>query len=373
MPLKKKVKKPVRSSLSRKYDTKYIGDEPDFTDIDWSKLSEFDRKMKIARALNWYNYMYDPKKDHRPVLNAYAKSIGWKKEKLAYINIVPVEFYSSSTVALIRLSQRGMPLEKREQDKIDAYMKQILIDGKALKAQRDAQSNVIVPTKPKKFDDQDSILYELEYDFEDVIMETGVAPEFNLYDRIKINGTSRKILTHYVQPWIESRIAEVSNYGKEDYGARKYKKILKAYEALLADLERALVQPKRAPKIRMKKATPAVRQVRDLKFQKESSEYKATSVHPEKIVGATDLLVFNTKYRKLIWYNSSGGFEVSGSTLKNVTKGEAKTLRKPEEQLTEFLSTNAKTKLLKSFTAIKSKAADASPRLNENCIILKAL
>jgi hypothetical protein len=373
MPLKKKAK-PVRSSLSRKYDTKYIGDEPDFTDIDWSELSESDRRVKIARALNWYNYMYDAKKDFRPVLNAYAKSIGWKKENLAYINIVPVELYSSSTVALIRLNQRGMPLLASESDKIDAYMKQILIDGKALKAERDVQAKVIAPTKPKKFDDQDQILYELEYDFEDVIMETNDAPEFNLYDRIKILNTSRKVLTNYVQPWIESRIEEASTEeAKSIYGVRKYKKIVKAYEALLADLERALVQPKRAPTIRMKKATPAVRQVRDLKFQKESGEYKATSVHPEKIVGATDLLVFNTKYRKLIWFNSSGGFEVSGSTLKNVTKAEVKTLRKPEEQLTEFLTTNAKTKLLKSFTAIKSKVGNASPRLNESCIILKAL
>lgn len=368
--------KKVKSSLSRKYDTKYIGTEPDFSNVDFLGLSEHDQNIQLAHATNWYNYMYDKKKDFVPILQAYAKVLGWSKDKMSCITALSLEHYASYPVYMIRLSQRGLPLNERQQSLVDEYMKNILVNGKVAIAKRKLDASTPTATKLRKYDDQDDILYDLEYLFEDHIIENkAINEDFNLYERIRANKTSRKILNHYVMPWIESRIAEAKTLeSKEKYGVRFQKKIVKAYESLLSDAERATTQPTRVAPIRIKKKTPAIRQIRDLKYKRESSEYKLVSVNPEKIVGAANLLVFNTKYRKLIWFTATAsGFEISGSTIKNVQSTDGKTLRKPDEQLKLFTRTDAITKLTKAFASINSKGSEASPRLNDNCIILKAI
>jgi len=226
------VRKPkkVKSTLSRKYDTKYIGTEPDFSNVDFLSLSEHDQNIQLAHATNWYNYMYDKKKDFIPILQAYAKTLGWAKEKMSYISAVSLEFYASYPVYMIRLSQRGLPLNERQQSLVDAYMSTILVDGKAAIAKRKSEALKPTATKIRKYDDQDNILYDLEYMFEDHIIENkAINEDFNLYERIRANKTSRKILNHYVVPWVESRIAEAKTpEAKEVYGVRLQKKIIKA-------------------------------------------------------------------------------------------------------------------------------------------------
>lgn len=372
MPLKKKVKKkPASSGLSRKYDTKHVGHEMEFGNIDFNTIANAERNILLHQALAWYAYMYDIKKDFKEPVKSYLLGLGWSKSDVSALNHVRWEFESAGAMKLIRMTQMGWQLNERESTKVDAFVNRL--KGMAQEYRAAAKTPTVEATRVKKFDDQDQLMYDLEYEFEDAIMNKEI-PEFNVYDRIKSLGTARKILVHYVQPWIQGRIAEAQTAEfKEQYGVRFRNKVVKAYEAMLADVERALVVPKRAPRARVKKSTPAVKQVRNLKYLKDSAEYKVTSINPEKIVGAKSILVFNTKYRKLIWYTSSSSFEVSGSTLKNVSKGEGKTLRKPEEQLLPFIKTNAQTKLLKAFADINSKPSDQSPRLNDQCVILKAI
>lgn len=371
MPLKKKAKKPASSGLSRKYDTKHVGHEMEFNNVDFNTIANAERNIMLHQALAWYAYMYDIKKDFKEPVKSYLLGLGWSKSDVSALNHVRLEFESASAMKLMRMTQMGWQLNESETSHVDAFVNRL--KGMVQEYRTAAKAPTSEATRVKKFDGQDQLLYDLEYEFEDKVLNKEI-PEFNLYDRIKSLGTARKILVHYVQPWIEGRILEAQTAEfKEQYGARFRNKLVKAYEDMLADVERALVVPKRPARARAKKSTPAVKQVRNLKYLKDSAEFKVTSINPEKIVGAKSILVFNTKYRKLIWYTSSSSFEVSGSTLKNVSKGEGKTLRKPEEQLLPFMKTNAQTKLLKAFADINSKPSDQSPRLNDNCVILKAI
>ena len=80
-------------------------------------------------------------------------------------------------------------------------MKNILVNGKVAIAKRKLDASTPTATKLRKYDDQDDILYDLEYLFEDHIIENkAINEDFNLYERIRANKTSRKILNHYVMP-----------------------------------------------------------------------------------------------------------------------------------------------------------------------------
>lgn len=370
MAAKKKTKKSTGPTLSRKYDTKYIGNEMEFDKVDFDTLSERDRRLMQSQALNWYAYMYDVKKDYRDVIKSYAKELGWSAADITGLNGIQFENEHTGFMKLVRMYQLGWKLDEREAGHVSNLM--VRLKGLVTEARKSVTESK--PRVVRKAHDSDTqILYELEYDFEDVVIENKEIPEFNLYDRIRTFNPSRTILNGVVREWLEGRIAEAKTAeSKEIYGVRFQKKLVKVYEAMVVDLDRSLVTPKRVSKPRVKKKTPAVRQIRDLKYLKESSEYKVVSINPEKVVGANNVLVFNTKYRKLIWYFSTGGFEVSGTSLKGANSSTQKTLRKPEEQLQAFLKTDAKTKLTKAFAAIKSSESQASGRLNDNCIIMKA-
>jgi hypothetical protein len=134
----------------------------------------------------------------------------------------------------------------------------------------------------------------------------------------------------------------------------------------------AKVRAPRQP--RAKKKVPVEKLVAKVKYQKESAEFKLTSVDPANLIGATEVYLFNTKYRHLVQLVAASvdGFSIKGTTITNVREEAClrKTLRKPEDVLTEIGKTT-KARVNKVFIDIKTKAAAANSRLNEETIILK--
>jgi hypothetical protein len=129
-------------------------------------------------------------------------------------------------------------------------------------------------------------------------------------------------------------------------------------------------------KPRVKKPVTAGKQVKTLKFLRESDEYAIASVAPEHLVGALQAWVFNIKTRKLTKYVASdrGGFTVKGSTLQNFDEklSETKMLRKPEETLKTVVG-GKKRELNKLMDSLTTKAAPANGRFNGATVILTVL
>ena len=99
---------------------------------------------------------------------------------------------------------------------------------------------------------------------------------------------------------------------------------------------------KATKKLRVKKSPSKEKLVAKLKYAKESKELKLVSINPVDIVGAAELWVYNTKTRKLGKYvpgTYKDGISVKGTTILDFdeTKSVQKTLRKPEQQLIEFM------------------------------------
>ncbi len=157
-------------------------------------------------------------------------------------------------------------------------------------------------------------------------------------------------------------------------GIRKRKQLLKVLEEIVNDAERYMHSKKAMRKPRKKKNVSTASQVSKVNYQKESPEFKLTSINPTAIVGSSELYLFNTKYRRVAYLVSSSktGFTVKGTTVQDVDleKSFQKTIRKPDEFFNDFLSF-PKVKSRKQLEALKTKTAKTTGRINGDTIILK--
>jgi hypothetical protein len=132
-------------------------------------------------------------------------------------------------------------------------------------------------------------------------------------------------------------------------------------------------------KPRAKKKKSPDKQVAKLKYLKEYSigNRKLTSIDPRDIIGASKLVVFNTKYNKLTVYEKSSlvdGFSVKGCTLIGYDEKNSSTkkIRKPESfDFNKFLG--GARAVNNTFKDISTKESLPNGRFNEHVIIIQAI
>ncbi len=126
-------------------------------------------------------------------------------------------------------------------------------------------------------------------------------------------------------------------------------------------------------KERKKKVKTPEQLLTKVQYQEADKELNLTSVKPETFLGASQLWVYNTKYKKLgCYYAMDGGFSIKGTTLQNFNEktSKEKRLRKPEEVLKMVLeSTKPACKLI--LPSIKTQEMDLTGRLGSDTILLR--
>ena len=113
-----------------------------------------------------------------------------------------------------------------------------------------------------------------------------------------------------------------------------------------------------------------------LNYCQTNDDYNLKSVSPKDIIGATQLWVFNVKYKKLGIYNANdaSGFSVKGSTLINYneTTSITKALRKPNDVLGKVTS-GGKLMLKNIMKEINTKESPLNGRINGETILLRII
>ena len=189
---------------------------------------------------------------------------------------------------------------------------------------------------------------------------------------------ARKMRQFYVDCYNE--LVDVYNQEDEYYleawshlKPKYHKKMMDFYGIIVDDLDRIIKNATAQRKPRKRKTYSAGRLVSKLKYQQEFSKLKLVSVNPEKIIGATELWVFNTRYNRLGVYravNSVRGFSVKGCTIQHFDENESvqKTARKPKEALNVL----NKRSLKAMFKNMKTKEQPLTGRINAQTILLGA-
>ena len=187
---------------------------------------------------------------------------------------------------------------------------------------------------------------------------------------------ARKLKPFYVDCYNE--LVDVYNKDDEYYVESwshlkpKYHKIMMDfYGTIVDDLDRIIKNSTAQRKPRKKKTVAVSKIIKTLKYQKEFTDLKLVSINPEKIVGASELWIYNTRYKTLgVYYsvNSVRGLSVKGCTIQHFDEDTSiqKTARKPQEVL-ESLNKRSLKKQLKN---MKTKEQSLTGRINGQTILL---
>jgi hypothetical protein len=316
--------------------------------------------------------MNGDKRDARVYMRTYLKNFDKSGEAAKKFEDVPDAHFISTYGWLARIVTNGGSLRGDHQDNFTKYVSSMLLISYPKK-------QVVVEEAPRP-----SVQDYMKEKAKEYIGELeGVIDD--LYNDLKLKQIPKPYCTD-IEQWVTKKIKEyVSVYDstdtdtKEGYsnlGKRKLMSLVKTLQQFEEDLQKYSDFKKANRKIRQKKVKPPSVQVAKMKYKKEDTEARVTSIHPSEMVGATQVWVYNSKYKKLAVYRteSSLGIQVKGSTLQNYDPEmcEQKVVRRPEAFLPVVLSAT-KVKLRKIMEDLTTKGSDVNGRINEECIILRAI
>ena len=340
-------------------------------------------RSDLLRALNYYNANHDDKEKKKWFIGHIAKT----DKKLATEFLKLDEFHFRYAGILARLQDGGSELQEKElnffQERIKVLKEMLAQDAPVVAKKKSATTIVAAPT-PSIQERIEDKAHELAGEIEGAIDEftTTKKSDFSAKAYLASKSASapvaKRIGEFYVGLSKELREALDGDdkqlvEGYSNFTKRELKKFADFIDGIIADCQQSVQTAKAQRAPRKRKPVPLAKQVAKVKYMKEFAELKLKSVKPENIIGATEVWIYNTKYRKVQLYKvDNGGFAVKGTTLVgfSVTESKSLTLRKPEEFFKNLSLT--KRPLNAAIKAVKTKPAVPNGRINEECIILGA-
>lgn len=373
-----------RTANNRSTEVTVYGDEPT-----WEGCDSWDSE-KVAKtftlAIQWYNYMSD-EKDHKKWLIEYCKTnnkeLASKITKLddtsikyseipgdvgfnpgVYARILnlggklPEKLVSDLKMGISYLCSKSESISKKLDDKESAASgaeqkppKEISIRDRSIQKALDVNLEIeqfsdYILTNNKSFT-QDTI--------KDIFKSRSIKPSQALTIN-EIWANRKKIFEH------------------EDYHTYEEQSI-KNYEIfmdLIIKISSEISSTKKIIIHKPRKRSP-VDQVKKLKYKKEDTALKVTSILPSKIIGSTKLVLFNTKYSKISYLEAGNavGFTVKGNTILGYddTKSYTKKVRDPKKVIGEIQ--NKGIRIVKStLDGLKTKKYPISCRMSEDVLIV---
>lgn len=352
-------------------DKKYRGEEPECSALSPETPTY---NYDLAKILTWYNYDNDYKSS-KEFVKEYLKSTK------NYSGPIDEQKINLTHSVLARILMRGGSLRPDHDSVFNNYIKDVTTPTpKRIEVETSAVPRISIQEAMREKICE--YLGELEGSLDDVI-KTDAA--FNLYNDLK----GRQIPQPYcssVSDWVNQKLAEFKEVqttddldlleGYSHLGARKITKLIKFLEQCSEDVDRYSSFKKANRKVRVRKAKPAGIQVAKLKYLKEFPELKLKSISPTDIVGSSQVWIYNTKTKKLAAYrtDSASGIQVKRTSLQNYDPdiSEQRTLRKPEDTIKALLAAG-KIQLRKVLTDLSTKSSPVNGRVNEDCIIVRAI
>jgi hypothetical protein len=368
-------------------DQTHMGPEPVFQKGE--TLNNPKRDSLWTGAATWYNYYLKPKDYVQSVLSMAENQYGYDKEKIKHLKKLKDWELTMEIGKIAKIFTRGYeytnPELKRWGVILDKIYQRALVTVEEIK-EKDADK----PAQPSIQERQKSqILDTVWEDWDSVVdgwMDGDFKQSFDAYKLFKtyqlkgatLNMFKDMIMNEY-QP-IKDAYDGTCDQAVEAYShvtKRNQKKMITLMETIFEDLDKLKVANKAAKIPRAKKPKASDVQIKNLKYKVEDIDAKISSINPVMIPGREVLFVFNTKTRKLMQLNtnSTKGFEVSGTTVKNVCDKSSKqtTLRKPEDIIPLILSKSTKQIDKLVWDTITTKVSVPNGRINADCVLLRAL
>ncbi|UTS52029.1 hypothetical protein [Synechococcus phage BUCT-ZZ01] len=338
------------------------------------KIEIINYRTSLINALNFYNVDLERKTKVKYVREfAEQRGIDLSKAHDQFIAMYG---------GICRLILRDEPIEQTDIDKTVKTLKDLAYTATI------AYNDVIseeepVAVAPKKTPEEiaqeraTELIEEFEQAIDETLKKQG-AVEFDIKQLLSRAQNPRvfKIVQEHIQK-VSEEFQEVSvsdnDQIQEGYSNIPKRKMNHLVKWLTSGEQIAKVQAvvqKAVRKPRKVKAKPAGVIVRGLKYMKTYGGID--SCNPETILGSTMVILYNTKHRKIIILQAAEGttLTVKGTSILNIdpTKSFSKTLRKPDEQLKDFINAS-KRNAITSFKGIKATERVPNGRVNEEMLI----
>lgn len=350
-------------------------------------LKSSNTQHDLICTLNWYSYNKDSE-DAKTYFLSYLKKydndvFDRLKNKSSNVSV-------SSTVGwlcrIYTLNEATFPLKylSHIKEETNRVLQVVFAD-------ETVQDKVETKTRPSVQENVQNQLRELLGDIDaeiDSFLANKCKSTFSLYEWMQSKKVKHAQAKSIAEHYTEHVLAELKETQKSDCEQLKeaYSFLTKKNIQLFVEFVESLIEDankwhgvakqishnNRAPRVRKQKSP--LKQVEKLQYLKQHENLK--SVPPTQIVGATQLWVYNVKYKSLGVYvcNNAHGFMVKGCTILNfdTTESISKTLRKPEDVIPSVME-SGKVALRKILPALKTREKKLTGRINKDTILLRAI
>jgi hypothetical protein len=372
----------VKALNPRDADTKYMGEEPFFP-----LQPDSDRRtLALTQSFTWYNRFYG-KKDAKELICSYLEYHNRIVEAKHLRKVHESEFLMT-LCWLARMTLRGLELNEHESTTLENEISRLyklvnkpeVIEKEKEPSNRPNVQEIMREKALEAAGELESIFDEWITDQKVTQKTVDIVAKFNVMPQhipLIVEIWKRKQQEFdMVSQGEDEQLAEAYNY----LGKVKLRNTLKFIEQVLSDLNSYISIKKASKAPRKKKAVPIEKIVAKLKYLKEFKDpinkLDLISVHPTKLHGSSECYLYDTVKRKLVYLVAdeySKSFTVKGTAILgiDINKSQSKTLRKPGDQLKEFMKLG-KPAGRKFFDEVKAVGTTPNGRTNDNMIVLKA-
>ena len=391
MAIIKGIKVPKKKEPSARLlaaDEKATGPEPVW---DTDRALGFDDATfdhHLRKSFQYYNYHYSVKQTRKHLNDWLQRNSKLDKKTLSQFERISDRYVLMTPCSLIMAHKKGMPLKDRH----IKYLHDQVGYSLALAAKSGDMGEEVIATPTqvveRKITIQDrlqektsELIGEIEGYYDQVLRNEKIS--FKIYDFLTVNRVPQSQLGKYEDVFQRRTQELMAAQDKQDaqlvesyrhYRSSDYKRLFAFLADLLAGIEEYRGVKKAVKKARVRKAPAKEKVVAKIKYAREDKGLKIVSVNPVDIIGAQTLWVYNTTTRKLGCYVAENlrQLGVKGTTIVGYdeAKSVAKTLRKPDEQLKEFVKAG-KVALRSFLKDIKAVEVRLNGRINEDTLLLK--
>lgn len=373
------VVKPKDRKLRGKYDPfdiKVTGYMPEWDDMDL--LSPEEHRKRWDKGKYFYYYHHSVKELRPFIVELFGAK--WSKEQKKAFDSVKDCWILPQLGAMCKMILDGARWPEGSKEWADREVAKIMSRGNETTEEKTEE-----PKKaPKVVDIADlraEIIGDIE-EMEDEFIRTGKVPNINFLSWLRQRGVPQSIVDDIIVYYAERLDEKLqAKEGKDrqlkeayaHYKKKDWDNWISWYNKILTDLDAFKRVKEVTKKVRQVKPPSPAKLVKRLKYQKKDDDLKLESVDPTDLVGAKQVWVYNTKTRKLgVYHAMDEQITVKGSTIIgwDPKTSVAKTLRKPKEQLKEFVG-SSKIQLRTFLDKIKTTSINMNGRINAQTILLK--
>lgn len=304
-----------------------------------------DDQITLVAGLNHYSQSSDFKDSKKWALEWIKQHIPDEFERLQDAK----EHLFSNRGFVCRMIERGFKVSDDQRQALVKFFKNI-VTNKTTKNE--------ITEMPKRLPAER--VNEVIFQLEDIIDQILADEEPN---QLKLPVDKAQLTA--AQSWIEQQMVDAQE-------------MVAKHQAILDQLENAytrcggvkdkIVSQAKSSKVKKSDLTAEkAAAAKSMKYQKKDDELKIESLSPARIVGAKEVMVFNTKYRTLTHYVAEEGktLKVSHSSIRNADAktSVSKKIRKPDE----FFSSKD---IWKAYGLVKTTAQAAKSLVSECCLIV---